>query len=73
MINLCSDYNNGMHPAVLDAFVRTNGELSLTYGADRWSASAVDRIRKACEKSDADVFFLVGGTQTNTTGAGGCT
>ncbi len=67
MIDLCSDYNNGMHPAVLDAFVRTNGELSLTYGADRWSASAVERIRKACDNPDAEVFFLVGGTQTNTT------
>lgn len=67
MINLCSDYNNGMHPAVLDAFVRTNSELSLTYGDDRWSVSARERIREACDNPDAQVFFLVGGTQTNST------
>lgn len=65
MINLLSDYNNGMLPEVLDAFVRTNDELSLTYGSDRWTQSAKARIREACNAPDAEIFFLAGGTQTN--------
>ena len=67
MINLSCDYNNGMHPAVLDAFIRTNDEISLTYGNDKWSVSAKERIREACGNRDAEVYFLVGGTQTNAT------
>ncbi|MBQ0024584.1 MAG: aminotransferase class V-fold PLP-dependent enzyme [Bacteroidales bacterium] len=67
MINLSSDYNNGMHPEVLDAFVHTNDEISLTYGADRWSVSARQRIREACQDPEAEIYFLVGGTQTNAT------
>ena len=35
------------------------------YGADKYCESAKVKIRKACESENADVYFLVGGTQTN--------
>lgn len=59
------DYNNGMHPAILRRFGETNGEYTSTYGYDVFSASARERIREACGDPSADVFFLAGGTQTN--------
>ena len=35
------------------------------YGGDRFCESAAARIRTACDDETADVFFLMGGTQTN--------
>ncbi|MCR4773298.1 MAG: amino acid lyase [Prevotella sp.] len=67
MISFECDYNNGAHPSVLKHLVETNDLQSLTYGYDEWSESAKTKIRKACECEDADIFFLVGGTQTNET------
>jgi threonine aldolase len=61
------DYNNGAHPKVLQALVDTNSQQSLTYGADEWSDRAKQKIRTVCGCPDADIFFLVGGTQTNAT------
>lgn len=66
-LNFECDYNNGAHPEVLRRLVETNDETSLTYGFDEWSDRAKERIRAACQCPQADVFFLVGGTQTNAT------
>ena len=65
MISFESDYVNGAHPEVLQALIGANDAVVTGYGADPFCASAADRIRKACECPDAEVFFLVGGTQTN--------
>ena len=62
-----SDYNNGAHPEVICHLLETNGKQSQSYGFDEWSESARQKIRAACECPEADIFFLVGGTQTNTT------
>lgn len=35
------------------------------YGADKYCESAKVKIRKVCEEENADIYFLVGGTQTN--------
>lgn len=67
MISFECDYNNGAHPKVLEALVKTNGEITDTYGFDRYSLSAKEKIRMACEEPEADIFFLGGGTQTNAT------
>ena len=72
MLSFESDYNNGAHPQVLKKLVETNDLQSLTYGFDQWSESARDKIRKAAEAPDADIFFLNGGTQTNMTVIDGC-
>lgn len=66
-ISFESDYNNGAHPRVLQHLIDTNNSQSASYGYDEWSESARDKIRKACKADDAEVFFLVGGTQTNAT------
>lgn len=67
MISFECDYNNGAHPKVLEALVKTNDEITDTYGFDRYSLSAKEKIRMACEAPEADIFFLGGGTQTNAT------
>ena len=67
MTSFESDYNNGAHSEVLRHLIETNGEQSLSYGFDQWSESARQKIRTACQCPDAEIFFLVGGTQTNAT------
>ena len=62
-----SDYNNGAHPEVICHLLETNGKQSQSYGFDEWSEQARDKIRTAIECPDADIFFLVGGTQANAT------
>lgn len=60
-----SDYMEGAHPRILEALTATNMEQTPGYGLDPFCGSARDRIRAACERRDAEVFFLSGGTQTN--------
>ena len=67
MVSFESDYNNGSHPSVLKHLVETNDEQSSSYGSDRFSENARRLIREATQCPDADIFFLVGGTQTNST------
>ena len=62
-----SDYNNGAHPLVLQHLIDTNTMQSQSYGFDTWSEQARNKIRTACQCPEADIFFLVGGTQTNAT------
>lgn len=65
MISFENDYSTGAHPRVLEALAATNLEPAPGYGTDRFCASAAERIRAACADDTADVFLLVGGTQTN--------
>lgn len=67
MVSFESDYNNGAHQEVLKALAESNDEQTASYGADRFSESARQKIRQACQAPDADIFFLTGGTQTNST------
>lgn len=67
MISFECDYNNGAHPEVLRHLVATNGEVTGTYGYDRFTLQAKEKIRQACETPDASIWFLGGGTQTNDT------
>ena len=67
MISFESDYNNGCHEAILRRLIETNDERATGYGLDEFCTAAKEKIRTACGKPDADVFFLVGGTQTNAT------
>lgn len=57
----------GAHPEILEALVRTNLEHTAGYGNDPYTEEAKALIRKAVGVEDAQVFFLVGGTQTNAT------
>ncbi len=67
MLDFTSDYAKGAHPEILKALERINGEIFSGYGMDTCTASATEKIRHACGHSDADVYYLVGGTQTNST------
>ena len=62
-----SDSMEGAHPRLMARLNETNLERSAGYGLDPYSESARDRIREACACPEADVRFLVGGTQTNAT------
>lgn len=67
MTSFESDYNNGMLPEILQRLTKTNPEKSTGYGFDPYCESAREKIRLACGKPAAEVFFLLGGTQTNAT------
>ena len=61
------DYNEGAHPRILQRLEETNFVQTPGYGEDEFCIRARDLIRKACKAPEADVHFLVGGTQTNAT------
>ena len=67
MVTFESDYNNGAHPTVLRSLIDSNDKKSSSYGSDYWSQEAREKIRRACQCNKAEIFFLVGGTQTNAT------
>ena len=62
-----SDYLEGALPEIMQRLADTNYEQTAGYGVDPFCAEAREKIKAACEAPDADVHFLVGGTQTNTT------
>ncbi len=64
MICLNCDYNEGAHPAVLQKLVETNLQQTVGYGCDSYCDTARRMILQACD-TDANVHFLVGGTQAN--------
>ncbi|EOS78011.1 hypothetical protein C819_00627 [Lachnospiraceae bacterium 10-1] len=65
MISFENDYTTGAHPQVLKMLLETNLEAVSGYGSDSYCSSAREKISKACECPEADVYFLIGGTQTN--------
>jgi len=67
MFSFKNDYSEGCHPRILDALTRTNLEQTVGYGLDEHCANAAALIRQAIGCEQADVHFLVGGTQTNLT------
>ena len=71
MIYFNSDYTAGAHAEVLDALVNTNLEHTVGYGLDGYTAEAKALIRRAIGDDNAEVIFLVGGTQTNATAIDG--
>ena len=67
MIRFQCDYAEGAHPAILEKLVETNYDQTVGYGLDPYCDSARAKIKAACKAPDADVHFLVGGTQANFT------
>ena len=61
------DYLEGAHEAVMKRLLETNMEKLPGYGSDPYCAGAAEKILKACGCHEGEVFFLVGGTQTNAT------
>lgn len=67
MLSFENDYSCGACPDIIARLAETNATQFPGYGSDELCASAKDRIREACGAPDADVWFLIGGTQTNQT------
>ena len=67
MIYFNSDYLEGAHPYVMEKLNETNMVQTVGYGEDEYCEAARERIKAVCQAPEADVHFLVGGTQTNTT------
>ncbi len=65
MISFESDYTTGAHPRLLQRLAETNMKVLSGYGKDIYCETARKKIQEMCACPDADVFFLVGGTQTN--------
>ncbi|KAL6624895.1 pyridoxal phosphate-dependent transferase [Neocallimastix sp. 'constans'] len=65
MLSFESDYIEGAHPLILQKLIETNMEQLSGYGADCYTQKAKEKISKACGLPNAQISFLVGGTQTN--------
>lgn len=65
MLYFENDYSEGAHDKVLEALIKTNYEKLSGYGSDEYCEKAKEKIKKACGCENAEVYFLVGGTQTN--------
>lgn len=61
------DYLEGAHPNILARLMKTNYDQTIPYGFDEITAGAKEKIKKACGCPDGEVYFMVGGTQTNAT------
>lgn len=62
-----SDYQEGCAPEILRRLEKTNFDQYRGYGTDEICDAAKRKIRDACGRPDAEVWFLTGGTQTNAT------
>ena len=67
MIRFECDYSEGCIAKIQQALMATNLEQTSGYGMDEHCERARSIIRKLCCREDAEVQFLVGGTQANMT------
>ena len=67
MIYFHNDYHDMCHWAVLEKMTKYHEQPMPGYGEDPCCKKAAAKIKALCGREDADVHFLVGGTQTNLT------
>ena len=65
MLHFCNDYSEGAHPRVMRALADSNMESTAGYGCDPYCEAAREALKARFACPEADVHFLVGGTQTN--------
>lgn len=65
MLYFENDYCEGAHPLLLKRLLDTNMEKLPGYGQDSYCTQAKEKIKQACGCPEGEVYFLVGGTQTN--------
>ncbi|WP_349944495.1 aminotransferase class V-fold PLP-dependent enzyme [Lacrimispora sp. BS-2] len=65
MYSFNNDYSEGAHPKILEAMINANLIQNNGYGLDDHCSGARTLIRQEIGREDADVHFIVGGTQTN--------
>ena len=67
-ISFNCDYDTGAHPNILKKLASIDYEANVPYGLDKYSEQAARLILKECgQPKHSQVYFLVGGTQTNLT------
>lgn len=64
MLYFENDYCEGAHEEILKRLLETNMEKVPGYGQDPYCDQAKEKIKAACG-AGSEVYFLVGGTQTN--------
>ena len=67
MLRFECDYTEGCIPEILEAIAKENHTQLQGYSEDVVSDRVRNKIKTLCGREDADVHFLVGGTQANTT------
>ena len=67
MILFNCDYSEGAHADILRRLAETNMEQTAGYGEDPYCDQARELIANLCGRTDLDIHFLIGGTQTNFT------
>ena len=67
MYSFKNDYSEGAHPRIMQALLDTNLDQTDGYGTDPHCERARALIREKIACPEADVHFLVGGTQANLT------
>lgn len=65
MIRYNNDYNRGAHPEILKVLVEDNNNAYGGYGKDEWCEKASAIIKDVVGDENANIHFLVAGTQTN--------
>ncbi len=65
MIRFESDYLEGALPEIMQALENTNRCQTEGYGKDPFCKAAAEKIKAECKAENADVHFLMGGTQAN--------
>lgn len=61
------DYSEGAHPRILNALIESNMEQADGYSNDIYTKKAIEFLKQKIKRSDVDIHFLSGGTQTNLT------
>lgn len=67
MLYFDSDYMRGACPEIMAKLNETDMEQTRGYGDDQYTQRAKELILEACGLPRGEVYFLVGGTQTNAT------
>lgn len=65
MLYFQSDYIEGCAPEIYQRLISTGSECYVGYEEDEICLSAIARIKEAVGNENADVWFTIGGTQTN--------
>lgn len=64
-LEFASDNTGPAHPEVLAALAEANEGFAPSYGADRWTAEVVERVRALFEAPEAAVHLVASGTAAN--------
>lgn len=60
-----NDYSTATNVEILKKIEQINSKKLSGYGTDEYCTRAKEKIKKVLKTDDIDVYFLVGGTQTN--------